>query len=116
MHARSLNAESGSTAKINCWTTLGTDIVQKRLHVPAMLVGDGMVELGHSKRRTLSTGCSTECVSEVLWWTHYLRRLSSLDPSFLLPDFHMILAILNVAVLLCYGSPGYYVIFRFPLF
>ena len=74
------------------------------------------VELGHPKRRTLSTGCSTECVSEVLWWTHYLRRLSSLDPSFLLSDFYMILAILNGAVLLCYGSPGYYVIFRFPLF
>jgi len=63
MHARSLNAESGSTAKINCWITLGTDIVQKRLHVPAMLVGDGMVELGHPKRRIVSTRCSTECVS-----------------------------------------------------
>lgn len=66
MHARSLNAESGSTAKINCWITLGADIVQKRLHVPAIVVGDGMVELGHPKGIIVSTGCSTECVSEVL--------------------------------------------------
>ena len=53
---------------------------------------------------------------EVLWWTHYMRRLSSFDPSFLLSDFHVILAILNGAVLFSYGSPGYYVTFRFPLF
>ena len=53
---------------------------------------------------------------EELWWRHYLRRLPSLEPSFLLSDFRVILAILNGAVHFSYESPGYYVIFWFPLF